>query len=160
MKRKLLLPNKCKTIGLALLPFAIVLLIAVYHYDFSIPLLQYNLKPNNNLLGGNSDFIFSKNFGADLSGEVAMLATFISLFMVAFSAEKNEDEYVSSVRLHALQLSVYINYIVLAVTSIFIYGFGFLMVMELNLFTIPVLFILIFNFNLHIRPRLSKTAQA
>lgn len=160
MKRKLLLPNRCKIIGLILLPFAIMLLIAVYHYDFSIPFLRYNLGGNNNLLNGKSDFVFGRDFGADLSGEAAMLATFISLFMVAFSAEKHEDEYVSSIRLHALQLSVYINYIVLAVASVLIYGFSFLMIMELNLFTIPVLFILIFNFNLHIRPRLSKPAQA
>lgn len=89
-----------------------------------------------------------------------MVATFISLFMIGFSAEKNEDEYVSSIRLHALQWSVYINYFILAVASLLIYGFSFLWVMELNLFTLPVIFILIFNFNLHIRPRLSKSATA
>lgn len=160
MKRKLLLPRQFKTIGWILLPFAITFLIAVYSYSFSVPFLQYHPERKNDFFMGRGDFLLQKNFSADLSGEAALLFTFISLFMIAFSAGKNEDEYVSAVRLHALQVSVYFNYLVLAISSLFIYGLSFLMVMELNLFTILVIFILVFNFNLHIRPRLTKSATA
>lgn len=160
MKRKLLLPHPLKAFGWILLPFAITFLVAVYSYNFSVPFLQYHMEKQHNLFSSTGDFIFQSNFGADLSGEAAMLATFFSLFMIAFSAEKHEDEYVSAIRLHALQWSVYINYFVLAVASLLIYGFSFLWVMELNLFTLPVIFILIFNFNLHIRPRFTKSATA
>ncbi len=161
MKNKLLLPRACRIIGLILLPFAITLLFAVENYNYSIPFLRYNMpKPGQGNFFGNSDFLFGKNFYADFSNEVALLATFVCLFMVAFSKQKKEDEYVSAVRLRALQISVYANYIILALSSILIYGVSFLVVMEINLFTILILFILIFNFNLHIRPRLSKSKTA
>ncbi|MBS1587921.1 MAG: hypothetical protein JSS82_20495 [Bacteroidetes bacterium] len=160
MKRKLLLPHPFKAFGWILLPFAITFLVAVYSYNFSVPFLQYHPERKNDFFLGKGDFLFQKDFSADLSGEAALLCTFVSLFIIAFSAEKNEDEYVSAVRLHALQVSVYFNYFVLAISSILIYGLSFLMVMELNLFTILVLFILVFNFNLHIRPRFTKSATA
>ncbi|OJW77280.1 MAG: hypothetical protein BGO69_18005 [Bacteroidetes bacterium 46-16] len=160
MINRLLLPRSCKLWGLVLLPFAFALLIAVYNYSFSIPFLKYNMGQSGDVFSGKQDFIFNGGFSTDFSGELSLLLTFGSLFMIAFSAEKNEDEYVSSVRLRALQLSVYANYIILAITSVFIYGLSFLMVMELNLFTILIIFILIFNFDIHIKPRLTRSAQA
>ena len=54
----------------------------------------------------------------DLSGTIALIATFLSLFMIAFSRERREDEYVMQVRLKALQISVYTNYLILGIATI------------------------------------------
>jgi hypothetical protein len=157
MNNKLLLPRSCRLAGYIILPFAITLLIAVYHFEFSFSFLHYNeIKGKQNSSWGGPGFLFSKDFYADYTGTVAMLITFACLFMAAFSRLKHEDEYVAYIRLRALQLSVYVNYIILVVTSLLFFGFTFLMVMEINLFTILILFILIFNYNLYIKPRLSN----
>ncbi len=158
MNNKLLLPRKCRLIGCILLPFASTLLVAVAYFDVSIPFLHYNTKQAK--LSGDwfpPGFLFTRNFYADYTCTLAMIVTFISLFMIAFSRLKQEDEYVSYVRLRALQLSVYINYIILLIASLLFFGLTFLAVMQINLFTILILFILIFNYNLYLKPRLSKT---
>jgi len=98
MKMKMLLPRRCKLIGAVLLPFAIAWLVAGYFGDHTVfPFLKYG---KQDALG--SEFIFSKGFGTDFNGELSILATLACLFMMAFSREKEEDEYISTVRLHAL----------------------------------------------------------
>ena len=108
------------------------------------------------VFGNKSEILFSKNFAADYSCTIAMIFTFVSLFMIAFSRLKHEDEYVAYMRLRALQWSVYANYLILILISLLFFGFTFLVVMQVNLFTILILFILIFNYSLYIKPRLSK----
>ena len=159
MTKHLLLPNKFRLLGYVLLPFSLAWLIAGYGFDQSVfPFLEYSRgeKTSVGIFGSGGDFLFSPSFTANFNGELSMMLTFISLFMIAFAKEKVEDEYVRMVRLKALQISVYANYIVLAVASMLIYGLSFLYVMELNLFTILVLFILIYNYHLNIKPRFAK----
>lgn len=156
MKNLLLLPRKCRLVGCILLPFSVALMVAFYSYNYSIPFLQHNLDQQGNSFSGRNDFILSKTFSADYTGTVGMVLTFISLFMIAFSREKNEDEYVGFVRLKALQISVYANYLILGLIALTLFGVSFLLVIELNLFTELILFILIYQYHLHIKPRLSK----
>lgn len=156
MKNRLLLPRKCRMIGYAILPFSITLMIAVYHFEFSFPFLRYHIPKDSGWFPPG--FLFDKGFYADYTGTIAIIATFICLFMTAFSRLKQEDEYVAYTRLKALQLSVYVNYIILFLSSLLFFGMTFLMVVEINLFTILILFIIIFNYSLYIKPRLSKTA--
>ena len=91
-----------------------------------------------------------------LFAAVGMVLTFIALFMISFAREKHEDEYVSIVRLQALQISVYANYMILGLSSLAMFGSIFLVVMQINLFTILILFILIYQYKLNIKPRFSK----
>ena len=156
MKNTLLLPRICKLIGSILLPFAIVWLIAVYLGQHSVfPFLQYNMKKGSGDIFG-SDFIFSKGFSADFNGELSILATLVCLFMIAFSREKIEDEFVSIIRLKALQISVYASYFVFAAASLFIYGLSFLYVMYANIFTLLLIFILVFYYKLNVRSRITE----
>jgi hypothetical protein len=158
MQKQLLLPRKCRLIGYILLPFALTFLIAAYCYDYSISFLHYhpeNESKNTGLFG--PEFLFSKNFYADFTGTIAIILTFVALFMIAFSRLKNEDEYVSHIRLSALQTSVYANYFILLLSALLMFGGHFLMIMEINLFTILILFILIFNYSIYLKPRLSKS---
>ena len=159
MKNTLLLPNKCRLIGAVLLPFAITWLVAFYFRDHSVfSFLQYHAKGGGNAF--SAEFIFNKDFSTDFNGELSILATLLCLFMIAFSREKQEDEYVRSIRLHALQVSIYVNYIMLAIASILIYGFSYIIVLQASLFTLFIVFILVFYYKLYIKSRISKSQTA
>lgn len=160
MKDSLLLPNKYRRIGYTLLPFAIAWLVLSSFFNISLfSFLRINQAgtESHGFFSSSEDFPWSKNFSADLNGTIAITLTLVALFLVAFSKEKKEDEYVSSVRLKAFQISIYMNYIILAVATVLVYGFSYLMVIEINLFTIPIIFILVYNYLIYVRPRLGKT---
>jgi hypothetical protein len=148
MKKDLLLPNKLRKYASILLPFAAFFLYMAYNRNFSIPFLVTNIKIND--LPGSTEHV-------DLTGTIALMSVFICLFLVAFTREKREDEYVQQVRLRALQISVYANYLVLGLGTLFVYGINFLLVMEFNLITILVLFIVIYYYQLHIKPKIFKS---
>ena len=156
MKNTLLLPRKCKLIGSLLLPFAITWLVAVYFGNTTVfPFLNYtNALPSGAILP--NEILFTKGFSADFNGELSILTTLVCLFMVAFSREKVEDEYVRSVRLQALQVSIYANYIILAVASMLFYGFSYVYVLQANLFTLLIIFIIVFYYKLHFKSRISE----
>ncbi|GAA4461489.1 hypothetical protein GCM10023093_06240 [Nemorincola caseinilytica] len=160
MNKQLLLPNKCRIAGLVLLPFSFAWMVAAY-YDVKVfgflDLRQKN--GSSTSLLDTSDFLLSKGFHADLNLTVSILLTLAALFMAAFARERREDEYVRAVRLQALQISVYVNYVVLALACIFLYGGSFMLVVELDLFTIPIIFLLVYNYLLHVKPRFSNTAD-
>jgi len=72
----------------------------------------------------------------------------ISGLMVAFSKEKDEDEFISSIRLSSLVWATYWNYAILLVALILVYDLTFYWVMLFNMFTILVLFIVKFNWSI------------
>lgn len=152
MLNNLLLPNKYRKLGFILFIPAIILLNAVYMYEYSIPFMSYEdpTKTGNFLDFNNHDF----------SDELALLITFFSLFCIAFSKEKKEDEYLQGIRLRALQISVYLNYLVLVLATILIYGGGYMYVLFGNLFTILIIFIIVYYYQVHIKGRLSKEEQS
>lgn len=156
MKNKLLLPIWCRIAGIIILPFSSIITVAQYllNYSFQLWVLPVMNKKSDPLLG--YDNIFQKNFHTDLTGTIGIFLTLCSLFMIAFSREKHEDEYMSYVRLKALQISVYCNYLILAATTIIFYGFSFLTIMGINMFSILILYILIYYYHLYIRVKLPK----
>ncbi len=159
MKNHLLLPNKMRLIGLLILPFALAWLIATGILNKPVfEFLQVSTGKSNTPANifGQPWFLFSHGFSADLNLTCSIVLSIICLFMVAFSKEKIEDEYVRSIRLRSLQISVYVNYFVLLLATIFLYDTGFLMVMEVNLFTILIIFIIVYYYHLHIKPRLTN----
>lgn len=155
MKDRLLLPHIFRKVGFAMLLPSIAWLLASYVFNHPpFPFLQFNTDATGKKDFFDSDFIFERGFTTDFNGEISLLLTWASLFMIAFAREKKEDEYVKTVRLRALQVSIYINYGVVALASIFIYGLSFMWVMYAALFSMLIIFILIYYYQLHLRPRL------
>ncbi|TSD64686.1 hypothetical protein FFF34_012340 [Inquilinus sp. KBS0705] len=72
-----------------------------------------------------------------------------AMLLWVFSKEKQEDEYINSIRLDAMQIAVYANYAILLLANVLVYGTGFLFVLILNLVTIPAIFLLVFNYRLY-----------
>lgn len=64
----------------------------------------------------------------------------LGLFIVAFSREKIEDEQIWQIRLDSLRWAIYINYLVLIASLIFIYDTAH--ILELNLW-VPLIFFII-----------------
>src|ERR1700722_11447794 len=64
----------------------------------------------------------------------------LGLFIVAFSREKVEDEQIWHVRLDSLRWAIYINYLVLIASLVFIYDTAH--ILELNLW-VPLIFFII-----------------
>ena len=69
----------------------------------------------------------------------ALLMT-VGLFLIAFAKEKIEDEQIWSIRLESLRWAIYVNYIVLIVSLVFLDDVHH--IMELNLW-VPLLFFII-----------------
>ena len=148
MKLNFLFPNKYKKIGwLILIPSAIIgLSTLIYEYepsflDFNVPAIFV-------------DELFSVNkktfrmVANNILNEILGVLIIISTFLVAFSKEKSEDEYISKIRFESLAWAVYFNYAILILTFLFIYDFAFLWVMVFNMFTVLLFFIVRFNWQI------------
>lgn len=156
MTNTLLLPRSFRTVGLILFVPSIALLIAYFHYDFTFSFLDTNWQ--NNLSGKLADNFTGGN--NNLTDEIAIGGTIISLFMIAFARQKHEDEYIAFLRLRSLQIGVYANYASFLLLTFAVYGGSYLSVVFYNVFVTLVLFILVFNYNLYIKPKFAQTAEA
>ena len=64
----------------------------------------------------------------------------LGLFLVAFASEKIEDEQIWQIRLDSLRWAIYVNYLILIISLVFIYDTAH--ILELNLW-VPLLFFII-----------------
>lgn len=77
--------------------------------------------------------------------ELILLFLIIGGIMLAFSKEKDEDEFIAKLRLESLVWATYVNYSILILALIFVYGIAFFWVMTANIFTLLFFFIIRFN---------------
>lgn len=138
MNSKLLLPNKYKRIGLFLLPPSLLLGILNLYDEFRFEFLTIENTAKEGMF--ESDI--------NLTDEFALTGTIISLLFIAFAREKQEDEYIESIRLKSLKWAVLVNYGLLLIATWLIHGshgFTFLDVMIYNMLTVLIIFIIRFN---------------
>ena len=83
-----------------------------------------------------------------LVNNVAIIGTISGAILVTCSREKIEDEMVRQLRLNSLLVALYINYAVLIVCSLFVYGLDFLYVMIYNMFTMLIIFMAVFRYRM------------
>jgi hypothetical protein len=131
MKYRLLLPNRFKLIGVLLFILFLALGIAVRFFDFGFLFLMEQVKPGS---------IFKSN-RQDFTDETALSGMIIGLLLIAFAREKEEDEFITRIRLESLQWTVLINYILLLAATWLIYGVAYIDVMMYNMLTVLILFI-------------------
>ncbi|MFC0772238.1 hypothetical protein [Terrimonas alba] len=138
MAVNLLLPPKFKWIGLALFVPSVVLGILVIYYDFTFHFLNIKSYTSSGNIFNSTDY--------NLTNEVALTGVILGLLMMAFAREKQEDEFISKVRLESLQWAVLINYVLLLAATWLINGWNFIEVMMYNMLTVLVIFIIRFNY--------------
>jgi hypothetical protein len=153
MKNQLLLPNRFKKLGWALLIPAIILgaisLVNSYEWlplNVTIPTLI-----NEEIMEQTRYFSMAHT---NITNTLIGILFIAGGLLVSFSKEKNEDEFIQSLRLSSLSWAVLVNYLLLALAFLFIYGMAFLQVMIYNMFTTLIIYIVRFNYVLY---RNSKT---
>lgn len=80
-----------------------------------------------------------------VSEEIAGILLLISLFLIAFSKEKNETELTQTIRNKALFFSFILNYVFIFLSFLFMYGFAFLDMLMINIYSQLVFYILSFR---------------
>jgi hypothetical protein len=81
--------------------------------------------------------------------EIISICLVIGAIFIACSREKTEDEFISKIRLESLLWATYVNYGLLLLSIIFIYGTIFWNVMIYDMFTILILFTFRFKYVLY-----------
>jgi hypothetical protein len=160
MKTKFLLPPKFKNFGWILMGTSILLSIWInvigdipFLANAKILCIYYSGFPLEQHPASNPFFqIHRTNLQLDIIGILAI----VGCLFVAFSRLKTEDEYISKIRLESLVWATYVNFILLIVAIIAIYGIDFLDVMLYNMITILILFIIRFHFIIY---RLKKIKE-
>ena len=156
MKLNYLFPNKYKKIGLLIFIPSAIIGLATLIFEFEPNSLDFNMPAIF------VDELFSVNKKTfrmvtnNILNEILGVLIVISTFLVAFSKEKSEDEYISKIRFESLAWAVYFNYAILILTLLFIYDFAFLWVMVFNMFTVLLFFIVRFNWQIS---KLKKSAS-
>ena len=150
MDSKFLLPNKFKMVGLIMfIPSAILGILSMLDIGIKITMLVFKIW-SANIFKPTYFFVFQSE---DIYNELIAIFIIIGLGFIGFSREKNEDEYINKIRLDSLLWAIIINYILLMLAVIFIYGNPFFTILIYNMFTVLILFVARFNFVLYLNRR-------
>ena len=84
-----------------------------------------------------------------LGNELFTILIIVSGIVHTFSKEKIEDELVSKFRMESLTLSLFINYGIVIISTLFVYNMTYMYVLIFNLFSIIFLFNVIFKYRLY-----------
>ncbi|WP_297334923.1 hypothetical protein [Algoriphagus sp.] len=136
---KILLPHRYQQLGwFSLIPFACFAYGSAFH-DFELKWLDLGPISVPNAFEGTDN---------NLSNELSILGLFSALFLISFSKEKNEDEYIQKLRLDSILISCYLYFFLHMGGALVFYSLDYLSFLFFNLFSIPLIFILHFRWTL------------
>ena len=141
----LLLPHKYKNVGWFIFIPALIASILLIAINKEMPWL--NVKTfalvNKEIFG---KYEFAKMVQVNVTGTIVGSLFLTGAMLIGFSKEKVEDEFIGKLRLSALLWAVCVNYLLLLVSFLTIYGVAFFSVMIYNMFTVLLLFIARFHY--------------
>ena len=130
---KLLLPHKYQGLGYFLLIPSIALFMACSYFHFEISWLTLsNVREQGVFVSPHENF----------TNELAIIGTFASLFLIACSKEKVEDEYILKIRLESILIALYSYSIIFIIGTLVFYNFHYLNFIAFNLCSIQVFYII------------------
>ena len=141
MHAHLLLPHRFQLIGLLIFIPALVLSLAIYVNDYSIDWLTIRV-PDQLMTAGYKRFHTEY---INLTDTLSILSLIGGMGLIAFSREAIEDEMIAQLRLKAFQGSLLVNYILLILATLLVWGLSYHSVLVYNLFTPLLIFILRFR---------------
>lgn len=139
MKTNYLLPNKFKKLGWVLFILGILGGIFMYVTDFdSTEVLKMKVLSvyDDQIFGKPSFFKIVEN---GIFDELVSICIIVGGFLVGFTKEKIEDEFIYKLRKDSLVWALVVNYSILLVAILFVYDMSFLHILFFNMFT-PLLF--------------------
>jgi hypothetical protein len=138
MKTNMLLPQRSKWIGLAiLLPFLCLGIFNLYH-EFEFSWLAFKTG-SKSLTAGNQN----------LTDELALTGIITGLMLMSFARVKNEDEFITALRLESWQWAVLIQFLLLLAAIWLVYDMHFMYFMIYNMLTVLVIFLVRFHYLLY-----------
>lgn len=148
-----LFPNRFKKIGwIIFIPSAIlgfyILKTGEVPDFFNIPVLAFIHESFIDTNASTVNNFFFKVIENNVLDEILLILSIIGALFIAFSKEKHEDEFINKIRLNSLVWATYVNYVILIISTIFVYDMTYFWVMILNMLTILVIFIVRFNWQL------------
>ena len=149
MPHKLLLPNRYKKIGWAIFIPATIMGIFLMFTDFDgMPVYAkvFSIVYTEIMGKERPSFIFVE---VNVTNTIVGILFIIGGLLVSFSKEKYEDEFINNLRLSSILWAVLVNYLLLLLAFMFIYGMTFLYVMLYNMFTVLIIFIVRFHYVLY-----------
>ena len=152
MKTKFLFPNQFKRIGWILLIPSTILGILIIFFDYKFKFFDSSVFTIYTTEFGVKKTILGF-FDGNYANTIAGILFLIGAILVAFSKEKNEDEFIAKTRLESLVWATYVNYAILALCTLFFFNMEFLLVMIFNMFTILIFFIIRFYYILYLLNR-------
>lgn len=145
-----LFPHQYKIIGWILFLIGLIFGIILIVNDFENPIWMVNVFPiigeGSSWMNSNEGFTWSEN---NIFDELISILIITGGILVAFSKAKDEDEYISKIRTESLIWATYVNYGILILCVLFVFGGSFFDVMIYNMFTILIFFIIRFHFVLY-----------
>ncbi len=147
MKQNFLLPKVFKKIGWLLFIPGIILGMVYLILEDEIHFLDLTVFAiaDEEVLSKTAFFSVVKN---NVFDELIGLLLIAGGLFIAFSKEETEDEFIAKIRLESLVWATYINYVILMLSVIFVYGMSFFWVLVFNMFTLLLFFIIRFNWAL------------
>lgn len=142
MKKTYLFPPVFKWIGWSIFPLFFAMGVALLFFDYGF--FDLNCK----VLALINDDSYFEVLRDDIYQEIIIVGLIVSMIFIAFSKEKDEDEYISQIRMHSLVWSILIGSVLLILATVFVYGFAYATVAFLNMFLILFLFVIKFNIEL------------
>lgn len=159
MKKDLLLPRRFKTIGwIIFLPTLLLGLYLVFNGMDTSDLAELIAEAVDR--GSMAPTVEAvRRIGNGIEpwlNNVLIIGIIAGSLMITCSRERFEDEMIRHIRLNALLVALYVNFGVVIVAALCVYGLDFLDVLIYNLFTLPVIFLALFRWRLW---RLRKTLK-
>ncbi|TAL67412.1 MAG: hypothetical protein EPN88_07570 [Bacteroidetes bacterium] len=147
MKPNYLLSNQFKKIGWIIFIPSMILGLLFFLFQFQPKFLDIRVFAiwESTMVPWDSWNNFCVITQTNAIDEIIGILLIISLFFVAFSKEKKEDEFISKIRLESLLWATYINCATLIFSILFVYGGAGFWVLVFNVFTILIFFIIRFN---------------
>jgi hypothetical protein len=154
MKTHFLLPNKFKAMGWILFVpcFIISILVSIFNINLDNYLkIKVFAFTETGIMVPNNYFSIIENSIAD---ELLLFGLIVGGILIGFSKLKMEDEFTSKIRYESLVWATYLNYGLILLFTIFIYGMSYLNVLFYNTFTLLLFFIIRFHYQIY---KLNKT---
>jgi hypothetical protein len=147
MKTNYLLSNQFKRVGWILFIPSLVLglLFVIFQIEPKFLDIKTFALLESSLAPWDPGLVFCSITQTNAIDELIGILLIVSSFFIAFSKEKQEDEFISKMRLESLLWATYVNYVILIITILLVYGMSFFWVLVFNIFTILLFFIVRFN---------------
>jgi len=147
MKTRFLFPHKYKKIGwIFLIPstlFGLFVIFTDYEPEWlRLPMFTF-------FAGGIDETSYFSIIKTNVANELASVFFLISAMLVAFTKAKNEDEFITKIRLESLVWATFFHFGILLIGMLFVFNLEFFTFMIFNMFTLLILFILKFNISLY-----------